>query len=329
MKIVVTGGTGFVGREIVRQLLSGGHQVRCVARGGRPVQAGVDFVRGSVLEFATLPSLFAGAEAVIHLVGIISEVGDQTFERVHTTGTANAVHAARAAGVPRFLHMSALGTRPNAVARYHRSKWEAEERVRRSELRWTIFRPSLVYGPGDDFVNRFVRMARWSPVLPVIGPGDRRLQPVAVEAVAHAFVQSLTAPASEGRVFDVCGPTTYTFPELLDRIVQAAGLRRGQIHLPLPLARLGARVLETVFPTLFGRPSPLNSDQIQMLQEDNIGDPGPAERILGMPVVGFEEGLRRFVPVRGRIPGGGVGSEPVQKARPLGETPDGGLGRAP
>jgi NADH dehydrogenase len=321
MKIVVTGGTGFVGREVVRQLLNAGHQVRCIARGGRPVQDGVDFVRGSVLEFATLPSVFAGAEAVIHLVGIIGEVGDQTFERVHTSGTANAVHAARAAGIRRFVHMSALGTRPNAVARYHRSKWEAEERLRRSELRWTIFRPSLIYGPGDDFVNRFVRMARWSPVLPVLGPGDRRLQPVAVEAVAHAFMQSLTVPESEGQIFDLCGPRSYTFPELLDRIMEAAGLRRRQIHLPLPLARLGARVLETVFPAVLGRPAPLNGDQIQMLQEDNVGDPGPAERMLGMPVIGFEDGLRRFVPVRGRIPGSGTGLEPVQKARPMGETP--------
>jgi NADH dehydrogenase len=181
-------------------------------------------------------------------------------------------------------------------------------------MRWTIFRPSLVYGPGDDFVNRFVRMAQCSPVLPVIGPGDRRLQPVAVEAVAHAFAQSLTVPESEGQVFDICGPRAYTFPELLDRIVQAAGLRRGQIHLPLPMARFGARVLEAVFPRLLGRPAPLNSDQIQMLQEDNIGDPGPAERMLGMPIIGFEEGLRRFVPVRGGIPAVGVGSEPVQKA---------------
>lgn len=295
MKVVVTGGTGFVGREIVRQLGTAGYSVRVVARGNHPVGPGVESIRGSVLEFATLPAAFAGAQAVIHLVGIISELGDQTFERVHTTGTANAVNAARTAGISRFLQMSALGTRPNAVARYHRSKWEAEEIVRRSGLHWTLFRPSLIYGPGGGFLDTLAQISRWSPVMPVIGPGTSRLQPVAVEDVAHCFVAALGSPATGGKTFDVCGPDTVRFTELLEMILAALGRSRRLFRLPLPLARGQAAILEAVFPSLLGRAAPLNRDQIVMLQEDNVGDPRPARDLLGFDPVPFRQGLARFL----------------------------------
>ncbi len=295
MKVVVTGGTGFVGREIVRQLCAAGYSVRVVARGNHPVEPGVEWIRGSVLEFVTLPTAFAGAQAVIHLVGIISELGDQTFERVHTTGTSNAVNAARTAGIPRFLQMSALGTRPNAVARYHRSKWEAEEIVRRSGLQWTIFRPGLIYGPGGGFMNLLTQISRWSPVLPVLGPGTSQMQPVAVEDVAQCFVTALDSSAALGKTFDVCGPETFRFTELLELILAALGRSRRLLRLPLPLARCQAAVLEAVFPTLFGAAPPLNRDQIVMLQEDNVGDPRPASQLLGFDPIPFRQGLARFL----------------------------------
>ena len=152
-------------------------------------------------------------DAVIHLVGIISEAGDQTFENVHTRGTQNLVHAARRAGVKRLLHMSALGTRPNAVARYHQSKWAAEEIVRESGLEWTIFRPSIIYGPDDGFVNLFAKISRFSPLVPIVGNGQTKFEPVPVEAVAHAFVKGLTEPKAIGSAFDLCGPSTLTLNE--------------------------------------------------------------------------------------------------------------------
>lgn len=295
MKVLVTGGSGFVGREIVRQLVAAGHSPRILARGVKPPAGPLETVRGSVLEPGSLAAACAGCEAVIHLVGIISEVGEQTYERVHDEGSGHLLAAAKAAGVPRFVHMSALGTRPNAAARYHRSKWAAEERVRASGLAWTIFRPSLIYGPGDGFVNLFVRLSRWSPVLPVIGSGSGLVQPVPVADVARCFVGALNEPATIGQTFDLCGPDRLAFREVLAEILKALRRRRALVSLPLPLARLQARLLEGIFPTLLRRAPPLNRDQIVMLGEDNVGDPEPAARLLGFAPAPFRDSLRQLL----------------------------------
>ena len=297
VKILVTGGSGFVGRAIVERLLSQGYAVRVLARGTRPAICDTtETVQGSVLRPETLPRACQGVDAIIHLVGIISEVGNQTFERVHTEGTRNMLDAARSTGIRRFIHMSALGTRPNAVARYHRSKWMAEEAVRASGRDWTIFRPSLIYGPGDGFVGLFARMAKWSPILPVIGTGQSRVQPVAVEDVAHCFAAALRTPGSVARTFDLCGPRPYPFDQVIRMILEATGRHRGIVHLPLPIARLQAGILEKVFPSVLDQAPPLNQDQIQMLQEDNVGDPEPASEVFGFAPRPLEEGLAKLFP---------------------------------
>lgn len=295
MKVLVTGGSGFVGREIVRQLLAGGHAVRVLARGTRPAVPGVEARRGSVLDPATLPPALAGCDAVVHLVGIISEVGDQTYERVHAEGTGHVLQAARTAGVARFIHMSALGTRPDAPSRYHRSKWEAEQQVRAGGLAWVIHRPSLVYGPGDGFVNLFAGLSRWSPVVPVIGPGRTLFQPVAVGDVARAFAASLVRETATGRTYDLCGPDRLSFDQVLDAILAATGRRRLKLHLPWVFAHLQATALEWLVGGLLRRPPPLNRDQVRMLREDNVGDPGPMERELGVRPVAFREGIRQWL----------------------------------
>lgn len=302
MQVLVTGGTGFVGRAVLAALAETPHRARVLVRRPESPRARdlatrwrVEIAAGEVLDPASLRAAMSGCEAVIHLVGIISEVGRNTFENAHTRATQNVVEAARAAGVTRLVHMSALGTRPGAVSRYHQTKWAAEEAVRASGLAWTIFRPSLIYGPGDQFTNLFARLARWSPVLPVMGPGRARLQPVAVEAVARAFVRALTEPAAVGRTFDLCGPEPLTFDEVLDAILAVTGRRRVKLHLPLPLARLAARGLELIFPRLLGRPAPFNRDQLVMLQEDNVGDPAPARALFDLPAESFRTGLSRYL----------------------------------
>ncbi|MHB1310191.1 MAG: NAD(P)H-binding protein, partial [Limisphaerales bacterium] len=188
MEVLVTGGTGFVGREILRQLAPLGHRVRLLVRtpDSKRIRAlglagSIPMFAGDVLEPGSLAPAMAGVDAVIHLVGIISEVGRNTFENAHTQATRNVVQAAGEASVGRFIHMSALGTRPEARARYHQTKWAAEEQVRASRLAWTILRPSLVYGREDHFVNLFAAMSQWSPALPVMGSGQGLLQPVSVE----------------------------------------------------------------------------------------------------------------------------------------------------
>ena len=179
-------------------------------------------------------------EAVIHLVGIISEVGESTFENVHQRGTRNILAAAQQAGVRRFVHMSALGTRPNAASRYHQTKWAAEELVRHSGLDFTIFRPSLIYGPQDQFINLFARIIRLSPVVPLLGSPRARFQPVSVEAVAAAFVRSLGEPKSSGQTYDLCGPEALTLSEIVDQILAVLQRKRLKLQVPLGLARCQA-----------------------------------------------------------------------------------------
>ncbi|MFM7554674.1 MAG: complex I NDUFA9 subunit family protein [Verrucomicrobiota bacterium] len=239
MNVLITGASGFVGRAVTGEVVRAGHAVRALARRlPRTDDVPVVWVPGSVVSPEALSEAVRGCQAVIHLVGIIGEVGDQTFERVHHEGTLRVLEACRSAGVDRCLHMGALGTRPGAASRYHRTKWAAEEAVRGSGLRWTIFRPSVIQGPGDGFVNLFERMSRWSPVLPVVGRGTARLQPVSVGAVAQAFARALDAEVAIGKTYDLCGPDRLTLPEILATILRVTGRRRIRMRLPGEIARM-------------------------------------------------------------------------------------------
>lgn len=295
-RVFLTGGTGFVGRAVIRALRSHGFGVRCLVRPGsegalRGLE-GIERVPGDALRPEGLAASVEGCRALIHLVGIIRERRRRgvTFERLHAEATANMLRVAEAAGTSRFVHMSALGTRAGARSRYHRSKWEAEEAVRRSPTEWTIFRPSVIYGPGDGFVSMLARLIRWLPVVPVIGDGRYRLQPVAVEQVAEGFACALLRPESVGRVFEAGGPRPYAFTEILDLIGAALGKTKvRKLHLPVELLRPLVRLLE---PLPF---FPLTSDQLLMLQEDNVCDPAPFSQAFGLTPVEFPAGLRRML----------------------------------
>lgn len=295
MKVLLTGATGFVGAEIAKQLGQAGHPVRRLVRAGRPRRetpaSGSEFQPGDVTDAASLKGACDGIQAVIHLVGIISEVGGQTFEKVHTQGTKNLLAEAQRAGVRRFVQMSALGTRPNAPSRYHQSKWAAEESVRGSGLDYTIFRPSLVYGPRDHFVNLFAKIIRRSPVVPIIGRPTALFQPVSVEAVARAFVRSLTDPRATGQTFDLCGPEKFTMPAMIDQILEVMGRKRLKLQVPRWVARCQAAFLEFVFPLLLRRASPLNRDQLIMLEEDNVGNGERANALFGLNHPEFRKGI--------------------------------------
>jgi NADH dehydrogenase len=261
-----------------------------------------DVYPGDVLEAASLQGALNGMDAVVHLVGIISEVGESTFENVHTGGTRNMVAAAREAGVRRFVHISALGTRPNAVSRYHQTKWAAEELVRHSGLDFTIFRPSLIYGPQDQFINLFARIIRLSPVVPLLGNPRARFQPMPVEAVTAAFAGSIGEPRSVGQSYDLCGPETLTLSEIVDRIQAVLGKRRLKLHVPLSLAHCQAACMEFVFPHLLRKAPPLNRDQLLMLQEDTVGDPQPANELFRLQLVPLGEGIARYLRPQSRMP---------------------------
>ena len=302
MKVLVTGATGFVGREIVRQLRAAGHTIRILVRNPRSPAAqeavsrwGVEAYSGDVLEAASLEGALVGMEAVIHLVGIISELGKSTFENVHVGGTRNLVAAAQQAGVRRFVHMSALGSRPKVTSRYHQSKWAAEELVRQSGLQFTIFRPSLIYGPQDQFINLFARIIRLSPVVPLLGNPSARFQPVPVEAVAAAFAGSLGEPKSVGQTYDLCGPEALTLAEIVDRIQTVLGKRRLKLHVPIRLARCQVACMEFVFPYLLRKAPPLSRDQLKMLQENNVGDAQPANELFRLQPIPLREGIEGYL----------------------------------
>jgi NADH dehydrogenase len=305
MKILVTGGSGFVGRAIVQQLHAEGHAIRLLSR--RPDSPAARLLKehfevepwpGDVLEEKGLTSACAGMDAVVHLVGIIAESGLQTFENVHAKATRHLVEAARNGGVRRLIHMSALGTRPGAASRYHQTKWSAEQAVRRSELEWTIFRPSIIYGPGDGFVSLFERMSRYTPVVPLVGGGRVRLQPVRVEEVATCFVRALNEPRSVARTYDVCGPEPLTLREILETILRVTGRRRLLLPLPLGVMWFQAALLESLYPLLSHRPPPLSRDQLVMLKEDNVGHPEAASEQFGWTPVAFEAGLAAYLKTR-------------------------------
>lgn len=294
--VFVTGATGFVGRGVVPALRAEGYVVRCLVRHGSEGRlkgfGAVERVEGDVLDRRSLEEGMTGCHAVVHLVGIIEEHPTRgvTFENVHALGTQNVVEAAGAAGVRRFVHMSALGARPGARSRYHRTKWAAEEAVRSSGMSWTIFRPSIIYGRRDEFVTMLARMVRWMPLVPVIGAGRNCLQPVPVEHVAEGFARALATSVTEKHMYDVVGPESVTMLELLDLIGSALGRRRvRKLHVPLGLVRPLARA----FHSLPG--FPVTPDQLLMLEEDNVGDPAPFYAALGIEPTPLATGLARLL----------------------------------
>jgi NADH dehydrogenase len=294
--VFVTGATGFVGRGVIHALRAEGLKVRCLVRRGSEHdlrgQEAIERVEGDVLVRQSLDEGMSGCDAVVHLVGIIREHPGRgvTFEHLHVDGTLNVIAAAAAAGIRRYLHMSALGASATARSQYHQTKWLAEEAVRASALPWTIFRPSIIYGKGDEFVSMLARMIRRLPVVPVIGEGRQKLQPIPVEQVAEAFQRALVRPETVKQVYEVGGPDAVSMVELLDvigKVLSHPHVRKA--HLPIGFMRALARVLGPI-------PSfPLTTDQIAMLGEDNVCDPAPFFRAFGLAPIPLQTGLERML----------------------------------
>ena len=294
MLIAVTGATGFVGRHIATELARRGHSVRALVRSPRQARTletlGVEVVPGDLADAAALTTLTRGANAVVHLVGIIVEAGRATFHAVHVEGTGRMVEAARSAGVGRFVYMSAVSARdePDATP-YHRTKWQAEELVRTSGLSHAVFRPSIISGPESPPIRTLARLHRWSPVVPVFGDGHFPTQPVWVEDVARAFALAVEQPALAG-AFELGGPEVLTYEEFLLAIGRAVRHPRPLVHLPLGLARAAAAGFD-----LLGAAAPLTSDQLQMLVEGSATPANAIESVFGIRPVPFEQGLNRYL----------------------------------
>jgi uncharacterized protein YbjT (DUF2867 family) len=279
--IFVTGGSGFVGSAVIDELLSRGYLARALVN-RKPVPTRgerVTPVSASLFDPASLAEKMRGCEAVIHLVGIIMQRPSKgiTFQRLHAEAARNVIDAAGAAGVRRFVHMSALGARPGAVSDYHRTKYQAEEYLRASALDWTIFRPSLIHGPRGEFMHMESRWARRTAppflFMPYFGAGPfgtrgaGKLQPIFVADLARAFADALENPRTIGQIYPIAGPDQLTWPQLHRLCAQAiVGHPRWVMPLPVWYARLLTHI-----PGL-SRLLPFNRDQVIMSQENNTCD---------------------------------------------------------
>jgi NADH dehydrogenase len=291
MKIFISGGTGFVGGHLIRELLSRGHEPRLLVHRRAPAVKGVEQIEGDVTRRESFQESVRGCQAIINLVGIIREFPSRgiTFERLHVQATANMLAAAKNAGIGRYLQMSALGTRKDARTEYHRSKFRAEELVRNSGLAWTILRPSLIYGPGDSFINMLAGQLRHSPVMPVMGNGRYRLQPIHADDVARCFALSLEREDTIGDCFDLCGDDRLTYLELLDTVAEAMGKPAPlKPHAPLGLMKLIVPIMQHI-PQF-----PLTSDQLRMLLEGSICD-GEWQIKFGFKPRDFKGGIREYL----------------------------------
>jgi uncharacterized protein YbjT (DUF2867 family) len=293
MRILVTGGTGFVGPKIVHALRAEKREVRALAR--RPERAsrlagwGAEVVQGDVTDPASLQAALDGCTHVIHLVALIKG-RPRDFHHVMTEGTESLVAAAKLAGVRRFVLMSALGTSPESAAAvpYFAAKLAMEQTVAASGLEHTVFRPSFIFGADGGALGTFIRQVKLSPVVTVIGPGTQRSQPIWVEDVAAYFARAVDDPAAANRVFELGGPDTVDWNELYLTIARVLGKRRRLLHVPFGVARTGALLTQRI------PGAPLTADQVAMLRgPDNVASNADALDTFQLPLTALEDQIRR------------------------------------
>ena len=282
--VTVFGGSGFVGRHVVRALARDGWRIRVASR--RPDLAfhlqplgkvgQINAVQANLRYPASVAAAVRGADAAINLAGILAPSGPQNFAGVHVFGAEAVAKAARAAGVARLVHMSAIGADSSAVSAYASSKGRGEEAVRAAFPEAVITRPSIVFGPEDDFFNRFAAMARIFPALPLIGGGATKFQPVYVGDVANVVAMAAAGEARAGTTYELGGPEVKSFEQLLAYICEVTGRRRLLAKLPFGLANLMARgteIASMVSLGLFPKMLEMTRDQVELLRHDNVVSP--------------------------------------------------------
>lgn len=289
-RVFITGASGFVGGNILEALND--HQVRAMLRsdnselGSRP---NVEVVTGDVTDPDSLSGVMEECDTVVHLVGIIEESGDATFDSVIHQGTANVVTEAKRAGVKRFVHMSALGAQDNPRFGYMQAKWRAEQAVKESGLSYTIFRPSVIFGPGDGFINALAGVVRSFPVIPVVGDGSSKFQPIQIDEVAACFARAVNDPDyTANRTYELGGAKIYTYAEMLDVIAAELGKSKPKVNVPVSLMKPVVALSKPLPKAL--RP-PVTTEQLKMLALDNVTDDSATSDLIGHEPAALENHL--------------------------------------
>jgi NADH dehydrogenase len=293
MTVLVTGATGFIGPHVAHALRAREMPVRALvrtpARATRLTSWGVEPATGDVTDPASLRAACEGVDAVVHLVAIIRG-RPADFERVMAQGTRNVVVAAQESGARRLVLASALGVdeRTKDAVPYFAAKWEMERAVRESGLEHVILRPSFVFGRDGGVLRTFVRLARFAPVTPIVGPGTQKLQPIWVEDLAEHYAVAVTEQAAANRTFELGGPDAVTWNEFWERLKRTLGVRRPSVHVPFGAMRLQAMLTEQL------PGAPVTRDQLTMLElGDNVVTDPSAVETFKLPLVPLDEQLRR------------------------------------
>jgi NADH dehydrogenase len=294
VKVLVTGGTGFVGPAVVQAIAAAGHDVRALVReperGSKAAALGAELVQGDMTDAASLRIAAQGVDAVVHLVAIRQGRAEE-FQRVMVDGTRHLLAAAKEGGASRFVQMSALGTTEDTkdLVPYYGAKWQQELDVKASGLDHVIFRPSFVFARDGGILPTFRGIARVAPVTPIPGSGRQRIQPIWIDDVAAYFAQSLDKPDATNRTFELGGPDAVTWNEFWSRLKRALSVRRPTVHMPMGLMRVNALVTERLPGNI-----PLTRDLLKMLEgPDNVVTDDAAVETFKLPLVPLDDQLRR------------------------------------
>jgi NADH dehydrogenase len=285
--VLLIGGTGYVGEYMRETMRRAGLTVRLLLRSDREhstlAARGFQTVIGDVLDVPSLVRAMDGVDSVVNLVGIIKEKGDVTFEKLNYQSAVHVVDAALQAGVCRIVEMSAIGAGNVPEYPYMFTNWRAENYVKDSGLDWTIFRPSIIFGPSESyqvhFISQLADVVRKAPIIPVVGDGTSKFQPIHLEDVSNAFVHAVQDPAAISQTYEIAGPDVLTYEQILDEVAEALGKHKRKLHMPVGLMKIGMSVIDT----LPGPDPPVTVEQLKMLSLENVTSNNAVTALTGRP----------------------------------------------
>lgn len=300
--IFIAGSTGFVGVHLLEALRRASIRARCLVRNEEKAEwvtsFGFEAAIGDITSPASLRNVLTGVDTVIHLVGIIEEKGERTFENVHVNGTDNLVNEAVRSGIQRIFYQSALGSDIDSPFGYLRTKAEAERIVRSSNIPYTIFRPSLIVGRGDGFTEKMKQLISAGPVVPVPGGGSARFQPIYIKDWTGCFLKILRNADAVNRIYEFGGPEHISYTDILRRIMEAMNVKKPIVHIPMNVMRLSLPFMGVIGPIarVLGKNIPaVSGDLLSLLTIDNICEIDSVEKQFGFIPTRFSEALAEFL----------------------------------